>query len=233
MNQAFQLYRLQQIDSQIDQAEAVIADVERVMAGDATVRQAQQAAQNAEKALHQAQQQLKEAEFAVREQQIKIGQSEASLYSGRIHNPKELQDIQKEIASLKKHQGTLEDHQLEVMMELEEAEKNDQVARQDLSSATASFAERSAGWMGKKELAARALERLRAERAASLSLVDAPSLRTYEALRKKKNGVAITTAKDGSCTVCGGEIRPSEVQAARSAPNFVYCESCGRIIYAG
>ena len=233
MNQAFHLYRLQQIDTQIDQAESSIAEVDRIMAEDATMREAQSTADEASKALHQAQQALKQAEFAVHEQQMKIGQSEASLYSGRIHNPKELQDIQKEIASLKKHLAVLEDQQLELMMALEEAEARDTAARENQARVTAAFVENSAGWTGKKEQNLRSLERLQAERGAAKSLVSPQSLRVYDALRKKKNGIAVTLPKDGSCTVCGGEIRPSEVQAARAAPNFVYCESCGRIIYAG
>ncbi len=113
MNQAFHLYRLQQIDTQIDQAEVSLAEINRLLAGDELVRQATETNEAAARALHQAQQALKQSEFAVKEQQIKIAQSEASLYSGRIRNPKELQDIQKEISSLKKYLATLEDHQLE------------------------------------------------------------------------------------------------------------------------
>src|SRR5574338_1480898 len=172
MNQAFHLYRLQQIDTQIDQAESNIAEVDRIMAGDASMREAKSTAEEAGKALHQAQQNLKQAEFAVHEQQMKIGQSEASLYSGRITNPKELQDIQKEIVSLKKHLTVLEDQQLEKMMALEEAETRDKDASENQLNVQAAFAENSAGWMGKRESNLRTLERLRAERNAATTLIN-------------------------------------------------------------
>lgn len=233
MNQAFHLYRLQQIDTQIDQVEASLAEINRRLAGDEAVQQGMQAVEGAEKALHRCNQALKQAEFAVHEQQMKIAQNEASLYSGRIHNPKELQDIQKEIASLKKHLAVLEDHQLETMLAVEEAEAQDKTARAALTKAQATFAEKSSGWLGQKELLTHTLERLRAERAPALSLVAKESLQLYENMRKRKSGVAVTTIQDGSCSVCGASIRPSELQAARSAQDLVVCSSCGRILYAG
>lgn len=233
MNQAFHLYRLQQIDTQIDQSETSVAELDRLLSGDETVHQATAAADAASKALHQAQQRLKQAEFAVQEQQLKIAQSEAKLYSGKLHNPKELQDLQKEIASLKKYLGVLEDQQLEAMVALEENENQNNSAQSALKAAQAAFMEKSAGWRGQKDQMVRNLDRLRSERGAALSLIAAESMQAYDVMRKRKKGVAVTTAKDGACTVCGGTIRPSELQNARSSQNLVYCTQCGRILYAG
>ena len=233
MNQAFHLYRLQQIDTQIDQAEASAAELDRLLSGDETIRQTTTAAEAAGTALHQAQQRLKQTEFAVQEQQLKIAQSEAKLYSGKLHNPKELQDLQKEIASLKKYLAVLEDQQLEAMLSLEEHESQHAAAKNDLNNAQAAFAEKSAAWRGQRDQLTRNLDRLHSERNASLSLIDSESLKTYDAMRKRKSGVAVTIAKDGACAVCGGTIRPSELQVARSSQGIVFCTSCGRILYAG
>ncbi len=233
MNQAFHLYRLQQVDTQIDQVEAGLAEINRLLSGDETIRQARQALENAEKSFHRCEQALKQSEFAVHEQQIKIAQSEASLYSGKIHNPKELQDIQKEIASLKKHLATLEDQQLEAMLALEDAETTQKAATGGLEKAQAAFAEKTSGWLGQQGQLTHSLERLRAERAPTLVLVSKESLQLYEGMRKRKSGVAVTTIQEGSCSVCGATIRPSELQAARAAQDLVFCNSCGRILYTG
>jgi predicted nucleic acid-binding Zn-ribbon protein len=233
MNQAFHLYRLQQIDIQLDQVEAGLAEINRLLSGDEAIRQAQQSLESAEKTLQKHHQSLKQLEFTVHEQQMKIAQSEASLYSGRIHNPKELQDIQKEIASLKKHLAAFEDQQLEAMLAVEESEGQEKSAQTALLQAQAAFAEKSSGWLGQKEQLSRSLDRLKAERAPALSPVTKESLQVYEILRKRKSGVAVTTVRDGSCSVCGATIRPSELQAARVAQVLVYCTSCGRILYAG
>jgi predicted nucleic acid-binding Zn-ribbon protein len=233
MNQAFHLYRLQLVDTQIDQVEVGLAELNRLLSADETIRQARLSVEHAEKEIHRCSQSLKEYEFAVHEQQIKIAQSEASLYGGRIHNPKELQDIQKEIASLKKHLAALEDLELEAMLAHEDAEAKDKAARSALEQAQASFAEKSSGWLGQQDQLAHNLERLRAERAPTLALVSKDDLQIYETMRKRKSGVAVTTIQDGSCSVCGATIRPSELQAARSAQVLVFCNSCGRILYAG
>ncbi len=233
MNQAFHLYRLQQIDTQIDQVEAGLAEIGRRLSGDEATHQAQQKLDTIEKQLHQHRQSLKQVEFAAHEQQIKIAQAEASLYSGRIHNPKELQDIQKEIVSLKKHLATLEDQQLEVMLAVEDAETQEKAAQAGLIQAQATFTEKSSGWLGQKEQLNHSLGRLKAERAPALTLIPKESLQMYEILRKRKSGVAVTTVVDGSCSVCGATIRPAELQAARAAQDLVYCSSCGRILYAG
>lgn len=233
MNQPFHLYRLQQIDTQLDQAEARLAQINRLLAGDEAVRQAKSLAEEKSQVLEKARKKLKEAEFAVHEQTVKIEQSESSLYAGKVRSPKELQDMQKEIASLKKYQGQLEDRQLEHMMAVEDAEREEQAALANLTKEQARFAEQAAGWMGQREQFVKTRDRLQAERGAALSLVTPDSLQTYNRIRKRKNGIAISFVQDGSCSICGASVRPSEVQEARTSEDFYYCSSCGRILYAG
>jgi predicted nucleic acid-binding Zn-ribbon protein len=233
MNQAFHLYRLQQVDLQIDQNDSGLNEIDRLLSGNEAVNQAKQAAEIKDKELQKARQSLKEAEFAVHEQEIKISQSESNLYSGRIRTPKELQDLQKEIASLKKHLSHLEDVQLDRMVTVEELENQFQDCQKVLDQAQAKFIEQSSGWAGQREQFVRMQERLKAEREAALSLVSKESLQSYEMLRKRKNHVAVTSIQDGSCTVCGATIRPSEQQTARASQSLVFCSSCGRILYAG
>jgi predicted nucleic acid-binding Zn-ribbon protein len=233
MNQAFHLYRLQQIDTQIDHTVSGLEEVAKLLAGDETVQQAQHMVEETARTLHQAAQNLKKMEFAVREQQLKIAQSEAMLYSGKVKNPKELQDLQKEIVSLKKHLGTLEDQQLEAMLAQEESDERHNGCQAALIQAQAAFAEHSAGWLGQKDQLEHNLERLQTERLTAVSPVSGPDLKTYESIRKRKSGVAVTSVREGSCAVCGATIRPSELQAARSAQDLVYCSTCGRILYSG
>ena len=233
MNQPFHLFRLQQIDSQLSQVDHKITELDRLLAGDETIREARAALDENSKALQKAQQALKKAETSVKDQALKVEQTEATLYSGKVKNPKELQDLHKDIVSLKKHQSHLEDQQLEAMMALEEAEQRHAGSEKALNQIQASFAEKCAGWSGQRDVLIRTREKLLSERGAALSLVDADSLKAYDRLRLRKSGVAVTTVRDGACSVCGAPIRPSEVQNARAAQDFVYCTNCGRILYAG
>lgn len=233
MNQAFHLFRLQQIDTQLDQVTASLAEINRLLSNDETVRIASLAVDDSGKLLHQEKQKLKQLEFAVKEQQIKINQCESNLYGGKIRNPKELQDLQKDIASLKKHLAIMEDQQLEAMVSVEQRESEDANAHDQLRLAQAAFAEKSASWLGQKDQLIRNIDRLNAERATIVPPIDPDNVRIYESIRRRKSGVAVTTARDGSCVVCGTNIRPMELQSARAAQELVYCTSCGRILYVG
>ena len=109
MNQSFHLFQLQKIDSQLDNLNKRIHEIDGIIAGDRSVVEAQDAL-SAAKANHQkARHHLSECEDRVSSKRIKIEQSEANLYSGSIRNPKELQDLQMEIGSLKRHLADLED----------------------------------------------------------------------------------------------------------------------------
>ncbi len=64
----------------------------------------------------------------MRAQKVKIEQTEATLYGGKVRNPKELQDLQNEAAALKRYLAVLEDRQLEQMIALEDVEKGSNLA---------------------------------------------------------------------------------------------------------
>ncbi|MBE0696737.1 MAG: hypothetical protein IH586_07425 [Anaerolineaceae bacterium] len=212
---------------------ASLNEIENLLSGDETVQSARQSLEEFTKLLHQDQKALKQLEFAVKEQQIKITQVESTLYGGKVRNPKELQDLQKEITSLKKHLASIEDRQLEAMMAVEEKETQVEEASTFLNQTQARFTEISSGWLGQKEQFSRLLDRLESERTTAAPPISEESIRFYDTMRKRKNGIAVTTVKDGACTVCGASIRPMEIQAARIARDLVFCSTCGRILYVG
>ena len=118
MNQSAHLYLLQKLDSHLDQIQARVSEIDRLLSEDERVLAARQVADAAHRNLENARLEARNADHLVSDQKVKIEQSEASLYGGRIRNPKELQDLQKEIESLKRHLATLEDRQLETMIAL-------------------------------------------------------------------------------------------------------------------
>ena len=126
------LYRLQQVDSQIDGIKARQKWIEDTLQNDVKLRAATQAFSSADNKSKDAARALKQTEAEVEKQRIKIEQTESSLYGGRVQNPKELQDLQKDVASLKKHLETLEERELEAMVLVETAENELQTAQSEL-----------------------------------------------------------------------------------------------------
>ncbi len=233
MNQAFHLARLQRIDLQIDQANNRIKEIERLLSENEAVRQAENAFRLAEAAESKARQRLMMAENAVEAQRIKIETNEAALYAGKIHNPKELQDLQNDIASRKKNLESLEDEQLEAMLTLEDTEKARKNCKNHLDETQARLISQNASLAGEKEKLKESLLRLGGEREAALKPITPESLTIYQNLRKQKHGIAVATVEDGACSGCGTELRPAELQAARSPYTIVFCATCGRILYSG
>ena len=231
MSQTILLHRLQQTDSQLDQAHASLQKIEALLQ-DHTLRQtAEKSAQAAKSAWQSAQNKLKSVEHMVAEQRLKIAQTEAALYGGKVRNPKELQGLQKEAASLKKHLSTLEDQQFEAMLALEKAEAVHQAEQESLQATLAQLAERDASLKGEMSELTKTIQRLEIERQAIIAAVPSNELTLYEQLRQQRRGVAVSLVQDKACSTCGTTLTPALIQTIRTSQQIIHCPSCGRILY--
>jgi hypothetical protein len=232
MSAALGLYRLQQVDSQIDQITARLNAIQQTLENDAALRSANEHLAFAESTYRDVERALQLSESEVEKQRIKIEQTDASLYGGRVQNPKELQDLQKDIASLKRHLETLEERELEAMIAAENTEKDLQAASAELERVQANLKEQHRDLTQESETLRKNLERLNSERQAVVTDIAGQALGAYEQLRRQKRGLAITTIADNSCEACGTTLTPSQQQNARSTSQLFHCPTCGRILYA-
>jgi uncharacterized protein len=232
MSAALGLYRLQQVDSQIDQIQARLQTIQRTLENDEALRAANKNFNAATDKHKDAERALKLSEAEVEKQRIKIEQTETSLYGGKVHNPKELQDLQKDVASLKRYLETLEERELEAMIAAETAEQELQTAKTDLERVQSNVKEQHKGLTQESETLRKNLERLHSERQAVVTDIAGQALGAYEQLRKQKRGLAITTIEDNSCEACGTTLTASQQQTARSTSQLFHCPTCGRILYA-
>jgi uncharacterized protein len=232
MSAALGLYRLQQVDSQIDQIQARLRVIQHTLENDVELRASNERFGAAEGKYKDAERALKLTESEVEKQRIKIEQTESSLYGGKVHNPKELQDLQKDVASLKRHLQTLEERELEAMIAGETAEKELQAAKTDLERIQSNLKEQNKDLTKEIETLQRDLERLNSERQAVVTDIASQTLNIYNQLRQQKRGRAIVTITDNSCEACGTTLTPSQQQNARSTSQLFHCPTCGRILYA-
>ncbi|MEN6408499.1 MAG: C4-type zinc ribbon domain-containing protein [Anaerolineaceae bacterium] len=233
MSRSSDLYRLQKIDSQRDQAQARLNEIERILQQDEAIQTAEKALSKAQADHNAAQEDLRSAENASQTQRIKIQQDESSLYGSKSRSPKELTDLQNEIASLKKFLITLEDRQLSAMMLEEETRNQHAKAQVDMDVARANANSRFEAFTQERAQIHQNLERLETERGATLRLIPAADLGLYQQLRSTRRGLAVAQASDQSCGACGASLPPADWQAARSGTQIKLCPSCGRILYAG
>jgi predicted nucleic acid-binding Zn-ribbon protein len=231
MNQTLSLYRLQQADSRNGRATARLQAIGKLLEDDAALRQAASQAEAAEKARQAAEYAMRQAEQKVQHQRIKVEQTEASLYSGASHNPKELQDLQNDVAALKRHLATLDDRQLEAMLADEETEAARQAAQAALQIAQARADAQNHSLHQERAGLEKELARLEAERQAIAIAIPAPLMELYDQLRQARGGVAVAAVSESACAACGSSLTPAEQQAARSPSQMARCPSCGRILY--
>lgn len=231
MSASLGLFRLQQVDRQIDRARTQLESIRKTLENDVELKTALQYAESAQIENHRASHEMKTAEAEVEAQKIKIEQAESSLYGGNVKNPKELQDLQKDIASLKKHLATLEERQLESMMKAEDSEGRLQKAKTDLEKVQARLGSEHGKLLSEQASLFKQLEQLTEEREAAIAPIESGLLQTYEALRQQKRGVAVVELADNACTACGTTINASFQQNARSQKQLVNCPSCGRILF--
>ncbi|GJQ36878.1 MAG: hypothetical protein JETCAE01_28880 [Anaerolineaceae bacterium] len=232
MSAALGLYRLGEVDKHIDRIRTRLDNIQKTLDDDAEMKSARQLYESANGDYLQAQLGLKNAEIDVDNLRIKIEQAEASLYSGSIKNPKELQDLQKDVTALKKHLATLEERQLESMLLSETATTNLEKAKNDLDLVQAKLGNDHKKLIEEQTDLIRQMESLGQEREAALAPIESPLLTVYEDLRKQKRGVAVAEVDDGACAACGTTINAALQQTARSQKQLAHCPSCGRILFA-
>jgi predicted nucleic acid-binding Zn-ribbon protein len=233
MSASLGLFRLQQVDRQIDRAQSQLEAIRKTLENDIELREALSRVERAKKEQHHARHVVQLAEAEAQNQQIKIQQAESSLYGGSVHNPKELQDLQKDVAALKRHLDTLEERELEAMMQVEQAEIDLQASEMELEKLQSRLGNEHQKLLENQRTMLKDLERLSEEREAVIAPIDSRLLETYEALRQQRRGIAVTEVSDSSCSACGSRLTSALQQNARSTTQIVHCPTCGRIIFAG
>lgn len=232
-NSSFHLYQLQKVDHRLDQINQRAEKISRLLSNNPELVEAGNQVNSALKMIHEKENELSVLEDASNKKKIKIEQSEAALYNGKISNPKELKDLQTEIASLKKAISSIEDDQLILMAQLEEYNQILQQNQKIHESLLTSSQQDGQKLLNEIDELDKEKGKLIKERQAAAGQIQADSLNIYEKLRNSKNHIAVAAVDDQCCATCGAELTASDIQKARSSSTLFFCPSCGRIIYAG
>lgn len=233
MSHSFKLFRLQQINTLLDKGHAQLKEIDRLLVDDHQVQMSQQRLDQAKNARYEADKNLRMAEQNVNEHRLKIERSQASLYGGKVVNPKELQDLQLESEALKRYLTTLEDLQLEAMLASDEAEANFLETTDQHSAVLTQDIKQKDELTAKKAELIQDLERQESEREAAAANIDSPEMQLYEALRQQKNGIAVARVLEKTCAACGSTLSAITYRSAQVPTKLTRCTTCRRILYVG
>ena len=178
----------------------------------------------------QAEQDRIEGEVAKAKERIAV--VDGKLYGGATSNPRELQALQDEVASLGRRVNLLEDSELEVMEQLEPVEAasvNQQAAIERLGADI----ER----LGMELTAAEAeldvdLADVESHRAEASGAVPSELLEEYEVIRARSGGIGAAPLSGGQCGGCHIKLSAMELDRIKKLPTdaVVHCDECGRLL---
>jgi predicted nucleic acid-binding Zn-ribbon protein len=226
-----ELYALQQIDLALDGQRASLLDTESAQGESEEVLAARAAVDERREAARAAEKLFKEREYEAEELTRKIEPVEQKLYGGKVTSPKELEDLQQEIESLRRRRSELDDLALQAMEAQEEAQQALQEAEQELQRIEASSQEEQSDLGARHGKIEQEMAALEEQRAAQVVLVDAPLLKLYDQLRASRQGRGIAKVEGGACQGCRISLPMSLVQRARAGNEIVQCNNCERILY--
>jgi hypothetical protein len=232
MRSVILLAQLNEIDLAIDALRARAGEVAEALKEPAALAASRSRAAAAEAELTRCR--ALQAERDQIQQQIvgRLTQAQSRLYGGKVRNPKELEDAEKDVAQQRRQQAQAEDALLEALIALEAATEAATLAQAELAQRTQEWTAAQAGLRAEQ---ARLTARLAAERVRQASArrgVPAGDLHTYDTLRPRRAGRAVARLDDDTCSACLVAVSPGRIAAARDDDdNLAYCENCGRILW--
>ena len=232
MSRAASLLQLQGIDLEMDAKRARLGAIDTALGDDPTVQKAQRDLIAAQAQLHVARVAIQHLEFDGQNLAEKIAEVDGRMYSGSITSPKELQDLQNEVTSLRRRREALEEKQFEALLTADTAEIQMNDVQHRLERAETAAAESHGNLREERELLQIALARLEVNHAAAGASISAPDVEIYGRLRQGKKGRAVSQLDEGACSACGVAPSSSRIQDARQGNDIILCGNCGRILCA-
>ncbi|MFG2142430.1 zinc ribbon domain-containing protein [Streptomyces sp. NPDC048650] len=172
------------------------------------------------------------AEQDVDQVRQRAARDQKRLDSGAVTSPKDLENLQRELTSLAKRQGDLEDVVLEVMERREAAQERvtELTGRVEAIQAKAddAAARRDAACAEIDAEAATATK----ERELTVADIPADLIKLYDKIRSKEGGIGAARLFQRRCEGCRLELNITELNDVRAAAadTVVRCENCTRIL---
>ncbi|MFF5715390.1 zinc ribbon domain-containing protein [Streptomyces buecherae] len=172
------------------------------------------------------------AEQDVDQVRQRAARDQKRLDSGAVTSPKDLENLQSEIASLARRQGALEDVVLEIMERRESA----QARAAELTEQVAAVEAKTVDATARRDAATESLDAEIAtatkEREVVAGSIPADLLKLYEKLRTQQGGVGAARLYQRRCEGCRLELNITEINEVKAAKpdEVVRCENCRRIL---
>ena len=227
------LTRLQDIDSEIRSRRAAQDEIHRQLEDVAALETLREEVASLKQAVAVLEKQQRSDEGDVEGIRQEVQESEAKLYGGTVHNPKELVNLQQELDGIKARQKEHEDKLLVLLTQMEEQRSALDEATTELDAAESERSELEAELGAQQKQLDQELAAYTERRSGLTGQVPSRDLALYESLLLSKAGKAIAKIERAACQGCRINL-PITVQLRVRADQIIsQCPSCSRILYMG
>ena len=224
-----QLYKLQQVDLELQRKQQELNEVENRLRDNKALVAAESELASQKAQLQEVSKKQKGCEWELEDLQEKVRQLNNKLYSGKTTNPKELVNLEKEVEGLKSQIRLKEDALLGLMSQVEEMEAEVKTTTEEVGRLKREWEQTQETLRPKKSEVDTVLAKLKEERNGLAQQIDSKVLSAYERLRLA-SGQAVVKVERGKCQGCHITVPTSQWQKAK-AGDLIQCNSCSRILY--
>lgn len=174
----------------------------------------------------------KDSELEQKGIEEKIAKFDKELYSGKVVSPREVENINKEIAMLRQQLGKIDERLLQLWEELPPAQAAAKEAEAKIAALQAEIKAKQGAALADRNRLQEAYTAKARERQAAVKHVPEQLLKLYEAIREKAGGTGLAVITEAfRCGGCGMHVPEKTAQAVK-ADKVERCESCRRILFS-
>lgn len=225
------LYRLQRFDTKINIKKRRYDKIKANLGESAALLTTRATLESAQTELAQWQKVLREREVEVTIVIAKQKETQDLLYGGKVKDPKELSNLQKESEYLKRRRASLEEKQIEAMIKVEDLIKKAAAAKQDYVVVGDAWRTENADLVQEFDAIKHELGQLIGKRKHFAKRIPNLDREEYNSLRKVRKGIAVTAVQNHTCQACHVQVPARLIDRARDTDELLYCNGCDRILY--
>jgi hypothetical protein len=224
------LLSLQDIDLELDKELARLSEIEEALGESEELTQARITSEEKAATVHSLRVEQKDLELEADEIRNKAAEIEKKLYSGVVKNPKELQDLDADLKSLREETKRRDEKLLAMLVLVDEAETELAAASESLGAIESEWRRNQDGMLEEKAAIEPEVARLQTLRAEEAAGFERNLMSLYDLLRERRGGRAVARVERGMCQGCRISLPMSVIQRARTGNGLVQCVSCERIL---
>ena len=178
------------------------------------------------------QQEIIDLELAQKSDEDKLKKVNREIYGGKVVNPREVANLEREVEIIKKKKDGEEERLLELYDLLPPAKKASDQVEKKITQLKLEVAKKREEALAQRTLLEDSFKKLSAQRPEVSKTVSPNLLSRYENVRQNHHGLGMVEIdyKTGNCGGCGMHL-PERTMTLLREDKPVVCESCHRYLY--